>query len=473
MSLFALGGALLPGGAWASHDEHGGKSTQVAQVDTNRGRGPAFGGDSLSFIEPVKPSEQLPPENPTGPVEWGPLTRQSSYYLGIMHGFRLLTEPGTRSGLRGPFFGNYLRALGNLHGIADGDEFYVNYIGHPIQGAVSGFLFRQNDPTYRDVEFGRNKRYWKSRLRSAAFAWAFSTQFEIGPVSEASIGAIQSSYPQQGFIDHIATPTLGAAWGIGEDALDRYLIRRIERETSNPWIRGIARSALNPARSFSNTLAGKVFWHRNDRPGILAYQPETDGNHRRADEELPPDVEGVPPFELYLPAQFTLLGGRPCAGGGAEAAFRINRAWQWALQVTGCNQFGLPKDWSGDTLTYVVGPRWQPAGGSRWSPYLHVLIGGQKITQEWLDREAKRKLAKPSDTVELRNEKHLLYTNSYETNGLAMVMGGGVHLGFHRAVAFRIAGLDYVQAWNNTLNRIDYGRGLRFSTGITLRVGTW
>lgn len=407
------------------------------------------------------------------PVEWGPLTRQGSYYLGIMHGFRLLTEPGTRSGLRGPFLGNYFRALGNLHGIADGDEFYVNYIGHPIQGAVSGFLFRQNDPVYRDVEFGRNKRYWKSRLRSAAFAWAFSTQFEIGPISEASIGAIQSRYPQQGFIDHILTPTLGTAWGIGEDALDSCLIRRIESATSNPWIRGIARSALNPARSFSNTLAGRAFWHRDDRPGVLVYQPETDGNHRRAEAEAGADIEGVAPFEFHVPAQFTQFGGRPCAGGGAEAAFRINRAWQWVLQVTGCNQLHLPKDWSGDTLTYIAGPRWQPLGGSRWSPYLQVLVGGQKITQEWFNSELKWKLVKPSDPIEVRNEKHALYAKSYESNGLAMAMGGGVNWGLNRAIAFRVASLEYVQAWNSTLNRIDYARSLRFSTGVTLRIGTW
>src|SRR4051812_42756404 len=54
-------------------------------------------------------------------VDWNGLYRASGRFLALEHGFRLLTEPGTRSGLGGNFFGSYGSAIGNLHGWADGD----------------------------------------------------------------------------------------------------------------------------------------------------------------------------------------------------------------------------------------------------------------------------------------------------------------------------------------------------------------
>lgn len=55
---------------------------------------------------------------------------------------------------------------------------------------------------------------------------------------------------------------------IGEDALDRFVIRRVERATANPWIKLAVRTSLNPTRSFANLLRGKVPWHRDDREGV-------------------------------------------------------------------------------------------------------------------------------------------------------------------------------------------------------------
>ena len=57
---------------------------------------------------------------------------QSSAYLGIMHGFRLSTEDGTRKALGNDPLG-YFDALGSMHGWSDGDGYYENYLGHPIQ----------------------------------------------------------------------------------------------------------------------------------------------------------------------------------------------------------------------------------------------------------------------------------------------------------------------------------------------------
>ena len=49
------------------------------------------------------------------------------------------------------------RSVLNLHGWADGDPFYVNYVGHPMQGAVAGRIWLLHDPRYRKAEFGRSR----------------------------------------------------------------------------------------------------------------------------------------------------------------------------------------------------------------------------------------------------------------------------------------------------------------------------
>ena len=38
-----------------------------------------------------------------------------------------------------------------------------------MQGAVSGYIWVQNDGRYRFAEFGKNRDYWESRLRAAAY----------------------------------------------------------------------------------------------------------------------------------------------------------------------------------------------------------------------------------------------------------------------------------------------------------------
>jgi hypothetical protein len=200
-------------------------------------------------------------------VHWGDLVLQSLEFLTIEHVFRLSTEAATLNPHISTWRG-YVDSVTNLHGWADGDPFLVNYVGHPMQGSVSGFLWIQNDPKYRDVEFGKNRRYWKSRLRAAAFAWAYSELFEIGPASEASIGAIQAFFPQQGFVDHIITPTVGLGWILAEDFMDKYVIQRWDHPGIYPWVRMLLRGGLNPSRSFANTMGGHVPWYRYTRPDV-------------------------------------------------------------------------------------------------------------------------------------------------------------------------------------------------------------
>jgi hypothetical protein len=216
--------------------------------------------------------QDLQPADPQGGFEWNKAITQMTLFAGIMHGFRFATEPGTRAELRGPFFKDYFRSVKNLRGWGDGDEFLVNYIGHPMQGAVSGYIQIQNDPKGINLELDlRNKQYWKSRMKAMAWAAVWSTQFELGPISEASLGNVglkpskKSQHPMA-YVDLVVTPVFGVAWLVGEDLLDRYVIRFIESKIKYRPLRILARSFLNPTRSFANMHRGKLFWHRDDRP---------------------------------------------------------------------------------------------------------------------------------------------------------------------------------------------------------------
>lgn len=225
------------------------------------------------FVIPLLLSASLRAEDattgsePTG-FQWKPALAQAGLFLGFQHGFRLATEGETRAELKGPFLREWSRSVRSIKGWDDGDPVIVNYVGHPMMGAVSGFIQVQNDPQYKRATFGSDPRYWKSRLRALAFSAAYSTQFEVGPVSEASLGNVQLHPPENGMCDFVVTPTVGLGWQIAEDALDKLLVRRIEARTDATWLKIVVRGVFNPARSFANLLRWKQPWHRDDRGGV-------------------------------------------------------------------------------------------------------------------------------------------------------------------------------------------------------------
>ena len=198
---------------------------------------------------------------------WRPALIQSGIFLGIQHSFRLATEPGTRAELKGPFLRDYFHSIHDLGGWGDGDPFIVNYVGHPMMGAVTGFIQIQNDGRGRVATFG-TEEYWHSRLRAMAWSAAFSLQFELGPLSEASIGNVGKQDGTMGMVDMVTTPLAGVGLITLEDVLDRYVVRKVEDRTRNRVIRLLVRSVLNPDRSFANVLRFKYPWHRDNRPGV-------------------------------------------------------------------------------------------------------------------------------------------------------------------------------------------------------------
>ncbi|MDP9147611.1 MAG: hypothetical protein M3N22_08110, partial [Acidobacteriota bacterium] len=201
------------------------------------------------------------------PFQWSSALRQGFLFTGGMHAFRLATESATRDALNGPWWRNYEHSLGEIRGWDDGDTFLTSYIAHPFEGAVFGYIAQQNDPKYSSVMWGDGRRYWIARLRTLAFSAAMSTQWTLGPVSEASIGNVQLR-DSPGFVDLVGTPTLGTILMIAEDVADRYLVAPLENRTANEPILALSRCFLTPTHAFANLLRFKYPWHRDGRRGI-------------------------------------------------------------------------------------------------------------------------------------------------------------------------------------------------------------
>ncbi len=241
------------------------REEEMAGADSSSSRPPApqpdYGGGGAPV---VKPAASVPPSQK---FRWGPALRQSLLFLGVEHGFRM-TQLYTRKRLAGPFFQDWFDSITEVSGWNDNDAFSANYIGHPMQGAAAGYIQVQNDPKGIHQEFGGSPEYWKSRMRALAWSAAYSVQFELGPISEASIGNVGQKRGTGGAVDLVVTPVAGLGWMVTEDALDKYVIQRVEQKSQSRNLRALTRSLLNPSRSFANLLRRKPPWHRDTRDGV-------------------------------------------------------------------------------------------------------------------------------------------------------------------------------------------------------------
>lgn len=182
------------------------------------------------------------------------------------------------------YWRDYMQSLDTWahSGWNDGDPNWFGYVGHPIQGALTGFIQIQNDPQGEKLEFSKTKAYWWSRLKAGLWNAAYSTQWNLGPLSEVTVEKYgtkdrgpwnyNGSYPCThhcltgvGQIDIVMTPLGGTGWLIGEDFLDKEVVRRVEADTQNRVLIDTVRVALNPIRGGANVLHGKSLWYRTSR----------------------------------------------------------------------------------------------------------------------------------------------------------------------------------------------------------------
>ncbi len=435
---------------------------------------------------PVKSLKQR-----TKKFEWRTATRQAWLYTGVMHAFRFATEPGTRDSLNGPWFNDWMASVSELRGWDDGDPFVTNYVAHSMEGSIFGFIQQNNDPRYRDVVWGSGRDYWISRLRALSFSAVMSTQWKMGLASEASLGNVQL-HESSGFADFANTPTIGICEMMGEDITDRYVITALENRTSNRVVLMLARSFLNPSRTFANMMEFKEPWYRRTRVGLFRenhilrkelleeyrnggikpfeFVKNTSGD---AERKLPLEA----PIELMVSTQYeSFLGGGSCIGGGGTGAYRINPSWQIVGEFTGCLVINMPRNESADSEMYSGGIRWTPRASKRVSPYVQVLVGGRRITHEVDDLQKRKELRDAwndgSGTLS-HYAKRSDWSVEHQENGFAVAVGGGMDLVVNRALAWRIGNLEYTHSWLPNVDQIHASEGVRFTSGLTLRIGTW
>ena len=216
----------------------------------------------LGLLPLQVPDAAAQPE-PSG-FEWRPALLQSGFFLGVQHASRM-AQVKTRRELGGPFFADYFESVSNIRTWSDQDGIPTNYLGHPMIGAIAGYLQIQNDPRGRRLTFDlASGDYWRSRLKALAWSAAYSTQFEIGPISEASIGNVGKRPPTMAWVDLVVTPVGGFGLILLEDWLDERFISRME---SGGGMKARAiRVLLNPNRALANLLRLKRPSHRDHRP---------------------------------------------------------------------------------------------------------------------------------------------------------------------------------------------------------------
>ncbi len=254
---------------------------------------------------------------------------------------------------------------------------------------------------------GRRPPILHGLLLDGFFGGLARTQWKIGP--PASMVSDVMLHASCRFITLADTPILGAIAMIGEDAADRYLITGLENRTANRLAIALARSFLNPGRSFANIMAFRVPWDRPTRMGIV-------GENFRIRQELLADYKttGERPFEYIRPVKlepesypkeapieltafpvfeaFSDGGAGPCVGGGGSGAARINPEWQVVTELSGCLVMGMPQgNQSGDSLFYGGGLR-SALANSSFHLLTQVMFGGEKVTHETDDIALRKKL---------------------------------------------------------------------------------
>ena len=462
---------------------------------TPPGVGSAASDDSASGTPPVHTSSRSEGQR-SDRFQWKPAFAQYSLEIAIQHGWRFAHEPGTRDATgTGPWFRDWIDSIGETRGWDDGDGWHAGFVGHPLNGAIYGFIEQQNDPLYGKVEWGDGRIYWMSRLRAMAFSALGSTQWTLGPMSEASLGNVQL-HASPGFIDLVNTPGLGVFAMMGEDMLDRYVIIPVENHTANPWFILVMRTLGNPARSFANLMAFKCGWTRETRPGIFGE------NHARRKELVREYKEGLisapfgphtaeersvmnkdadkphpqeAPIELSAYAQYeSFLGGGSCIGGGGQGAARVNAGLQIVTEVNGCLVVNMPKYQSGDSIMFAAGPRWTPRAAHRFSPFIEALLGGRRITHDVQDPLKREELLDAWNKGDLPHfPKRSDYMAEYQAFGFAMKMGGGFDAVFRRAFAWRVFDLAYTHSWLRAVDPLNASQGVSISSSLVLRIGTW
>ncbi len=294
---------------------------------------------------------------------WKGLLLQSFEFNAIENSFRILSDDTLRAlTANKPFWHDYVASIRqfNMRRWSDGDDFLVNYVGHPMQGAVGAFLEIQNSPGQSRIRWNQ-PGYWNSRWKAFWWTTLYSTHSEISPLGEAGLGS-EGGYTYDvkcilhcgpanppsgkytnntGWVDFIVTPTVGMLWVFAEDFLDKDVSDRIaDHATPNAAYPKIIRGVLNPTRSFANLLRGHKPWYRDyDHPitefgaGIHFVKLESASGNSSLERPWPrlqiaPFVRG---YSTTVSTPDCTYCRRTVIGAGAQVSLHL---WRWLYADT-------------------------------------------------------------------------------------------------------------------------------------------
>ncbi len=355
--------------------------------------------DSEAYNLPELLPATAPPANATrSRYNWSGLLVQSFAFNSIENGFRLATDNTLRSLLvTKPYWHDYIASLKqfNMRRWNDGDNFLVNYVGHPMQGGVSAYLEIQNSPSQARLQWGDNG-YWNSRFKATLWSTVYSTYSEIGPTGEAGIGneggytydtrCILHCNPitapesgrdtnNTGWVDFIITPSVGMLWVFAEDFLDKDVSERlIHHAGRNAVYPKIIRGALNPTRTFANLMRGRKPWYRDwDYPEIQRLDEGYGMHFTNAWEAANGELEAYPDWKRIEIAPHSYSFATTITTQHCQYCVRMTQGY--GVQVSA----QLWKYLYADTdLSYQPGASPEPsdrAGGNLLAGYFGVRIG--------------------------------------------------------------------------------------------------
>lgn len=309
------------------------------------------------FFNPFSPASYAAPAPlPEEHFHWKGLILQSLAFDMLSNATRVMTadQKDRHLLLNKPYWSDYWASLGqfNMRRWNDGDTFQVNYIGHPMEGAIAGYIEIQNDPRGRSQRISRDPAYWHSRFRAFLWALTYSTQWEIGPIGETAIfnqggftyplncakrpsqkgipcNSPHAQYTNNtGWVDFIVTPIVGTLWVLGEDTLDRYITDPLVELHPTNFGYKVLRSSLNPTRSLANMLRGQYPWYRNyEHPS--EFESRVIGHFQHAVASEPNDHVDLNLYysslNLYTNHAHCMDCRTAVAGGGAELGYSVRR----------------------------------------------------------------------------------------------------------------------------------------------------
>src|ERR1039458_6066211 len=352
-------------------------------------------------------------ERDTQNFHWGRALAESFTFLVIEQAYVVHTDFRWVVSENGIPFNHYWRdytqslSEWTSSGWDDGDPNWFGYIGHPIQGALTGFIQIQNDPQSEKQEFSKTRAYWKSRLKAALWNTAYSMQWNLGPLSEVTVEkygtktrppwnpngsfpcTTKNCYTGVGQIDIVMTPLGGTGWLVGEDFLDAKIVRRVESATQNRFLINTVRVALNPLRGGANMLHGKNPWYRatRDAQGMSHFTDQkttvSTGETPRAQVSQRGNVflgyshEGAPPLEVTISGAATACD--PLSGKSSKLS-----GWNVAVEKMYLRYFGVVADFSGQyggvsQSNFLLGLRGGASIG-RFRPFAPGMIGAGGAT---------------------------------------------------------------------------------------------